>query len=622
VHASTKKKNSPPSANDDSIADATTKVGGAELRYSFTFAPDGKSAAALFHSSGGQLEVEAWRLRTGSWKPTGTGVRIGVDDQILPLRDGRILVRAGSGRGHVLVLVGPPSANAGSHKWSIRALTELPFSGVRLISAAPSDRNALAVVVTHDDGTTRLWRLLLSGELVSFPLEVAGLCKGGVWLDRCGRRLAINRSVEGRPSTAIIIDLSNQSVETLFDIGPHTADRVDLYSLHSSLVVVSTDAGGAERIGFAHLREGESLWFPEETSAPTGVRALALDPIGERLLLHEQRGVLSRLAVYDVIGRRRQALVTPRGCIRGQATWNKHGISVPWSTPMTPHTVLRRDVDSWSAQQLPEPADRIAQVVAVNGAAEPLEGIVYGGSDWRLNPRLVVALHGGPVDAWRYEYDPLFQALAKSDIAVLAVNQRGSAGYGPDHVKPIRGAWGGPDLEDVKRVIRELTGSRGALGGPAVLGISYGAYLALLAACVIPEYLTACVAFAPFLSAERLYKQGGTETLQHIDRLDGRREIVDHLGSRDVLRLADRLVVRCLLVHGRDDDVIPVEQSRTLCERLSALGRRRGRHFEYLEIENAGHDLLNGPTAETVRMAVCEFLTESVKKSVVVDKVG
>jgi hypothetical protein len=231
VHTSTTKTSSQPSAGGAIGADAMTKIDkeGAGLRYSFTFAPDGKWAAALFHSTGGQLELEVWTLRAGRWKSTGTGVRVGVDDQILPLRDGRILVRAGLGRGHVLVLVWPPGcANAGSDNWSIRTLAKLPVPGVRLISAAPGDRNALALVVTHDGGTTRLWRLLLSGELVCFPLEVAGLCGGGVWLDRCGRRIAVNRSVEARPSIPVIIDLFNHSIETLFNIGPHTDDRVQL----------------------------------------------------------------------------------------------------------------------------------------------------------------------------------------------------------------------------------------------------------------------------------------------------------------------------------------------------------------------------------------------------------
>ena len=177
-----------------------------------------------------------------------------------------------------LVLAEPPiNGNTASEKWSVRTIAELPFPGVRLISAAPSDRNSLAIMVTHDRGTTRFWRLLVSGELVCFPLEFAGLCGGGVWLDNRGRRLAVNRSVEGRPSPPVMIDLYNHKVETVFSISPNTSDRVELYSPRSSLLVVSTDAGGTEWIGFAHLRTCEQLWFPEETCSSTGMRALALD---------------------------------------------------------------------------------------------------------------------------------------------------------------------------------------------------------------------------------------------------------------------------------------------------------------------------------------------------------
>jgi dipeptidyl aminopeptidase/acylaminoacyl peptidase len=409
----------------------------------------------------------------------------------------------------------------------------------------------------------------------------------------------------------VIIDLYDQKIETVFNIGPNTTDRVELYSPRASLLVVSTDAGGKERIGFARLRARESFWFPQETSSSTGIRALALDSSGKRLLLHEQRGVLSGLAVYDIANKCRKELKTDPGCIRGGATWNSGGWSVPWSSPMIPHSVLRLDNDERSPESNRKLSHESARIVTVRGAAGFLEGIAYGGRDWWLSRRLIVALHGGPVDAWRYEYDPLLQALASQGIAVLALNPRGSAGYGCDHVKAIHGAWGGPDLDDVATVIRELSRSRGWFGGLAILGFSYGAYLALLAACVIPRYLKACVAIAPFLSAQRLYEQGNTATRQHIDRLQGRRDINDCLGSRDVLRLAGRLEARCLLIHGSNDDVIPVEQSRAFCQHLTALGRRPGRDFQYLEVKAGAHDLLSDPAADTITKAISEFVKES-----------
>ena len=345
------------------------------LRYSSTFAPDGKWAAASFETTDGHLELEIWRLRAGKWKPAGTGISVGGDSQILPLRDGRILLRSGLGHGHVLVLAEPPiNGNTASEKWSVRTIAELPFPGVRLISAAPSDRNSLAIMVTHDRGTTRFWRLLVSGELVCFPLEFAGLCGGGVWLDNRGRRLAVNRSVEGRPSPPVMIDLYNHKVETVFSISPNTSDRVELYSPRSSLLVVSTDAGGTEWIGFAHLRTCEQLWFPEETCSSTGMRALALDLSGERLLLHEQRGVLSGLAMYDIVRQCRKELTVPPGCIRGRTIWNKHGLSVPWSTPMTSHAIVRLDNDGQLPEGEPEPSDAIVRVVTVDGADDPSKG--------------------------------------------------------------------------------------------------------------------------------------------------------------------------------------------------------------------------------------------------------
>jgi dipeptidyl aminopeptidase/acylaminoacyl peptidase len=190
---------------------------------------------------------------------------------------------------------------------------------------------------------------------------------------------------------------------------------------------------------------------------------------------------------------------------------------------------------------------------------------------------------------------------------VLALNQRGSTGYGSGHVRHIRGGWGGADLDDVTAVIHALAADRGDLGGPAVLGQSYGAYLALLAACAAPDQVRACVAIAPFRSAAHLYAHGAGAVRRLIDRLDGRREITDALGPRDVARLADRVTARTLLVHGDHDEVVPVAESRALHTRF--LARRRA-DVTYLEVAGEGHDLFSGVAAGSVLATVRGFLTE------------
>lgn len=325
------------------------------------------------------------------------------------------------------------------------------------------------------------------------------------------------------------------------------------------------------------------------------------------MLLHEQCGVHSRLAVYDAGRRTRTALATPPGCLRGPAAWTRSGIEVPWSAPDVPHAMLRLRPGTPPPRLTPASGAHPARVVTVDGAAGPLEAIVYGERDWTRAPRLVIALHGGPLSAWHFEYDPLLSGLAGAGLSVLALNQRGSTGYGSGHVRHIRGGWGGPDLDDVTTVIRALAAGRGDLGGPAVLGQSYGAYLALLAACAVPEQVSTCVAVAPFRSAARLYAHGAGAVRRLIDRLDGRREITDTLGPRDVSRLADRLTARTLLVHGDRDEVIPVEESRALHTRFLALRRA---DVTYLEVPGEGHDLFSGVAAESVLATVRGFLTE------------
>src|SRR5690606_27631144 len=110
------------------------------------------------------------------------------------------------------------------------------------------------------------------------------------------------------------------------------------------------------------------------------------------------------------------------------------------------------------------------------GPAGPVEAVLY--HDWRTAPRVVVALHGGPNSSWRLDHDPVLAQLAADGTAVVAVNPRGSRGYRGAH-EALRDGWGGADLADVHAVGTAVAKERG--GPVALFGVSYGAFLALLA---------------------------------------------------------------------------------------------------------------------------------------------
>jgi dipeptidyl aminopeptidase/acylaminoacyl peptidase len=251
-----------------------------------------------------------------------------------------------------------------------------------------------------------------------------------------------------------------------------------------------------------------------------------------------------------------------------------------------------------------------ARTMELPGADQPLEAVVYGGDTWLTAQHLVVALHGGPADAWRLEFEPTLQRMAAEGLAVVAVNQRGSTGYGVQYAQALQDDWGGPDLDDVLAVLTGLTSQRTALGlEPASLfGVSYGAFLALLAACSAPEQVARCAVVAPFLSGARLLAEAGPAVQALTHRLGGAQEPADGRGARDVLRLCHRLAAPLLIVHGDQDQVVPVSQSRTLRQELLRMGCSEGTDFRYVEAAGAGHELLAEAGAPVLNELLAGFL--------------
>ena len=91
---------------------------------------------------------------------------------------------------------------------------------------------------------------------------------------------------------------------------------------------------------------------------------------------------------------------------------------------------------------------------------------------------MVLDIHGGPQSAFYDAFNPIQQVLATAGYVVLAVNPRGSSGYGIDFVKAVLGDWGGEDYRDIMAAGDEMSGrlyvDETRLG---VTGYSYGGYM-------------------------------------------------------------------------------------------------------------------------------------------------
>lgn len=587
-------------------------------RVSFSFSPAGTTAACLAADERGSWQIEVWSFGGPSprWWPVPVTGTITPSDQLIPLDDGGILLCRNRSDAHEIALLESHVGDEGAARERVlamiqsRGLRVLPSPGIELLGVA---------IATDERGCSTLWRLSLRAPHMEYVTELSGLLLGGVWLDGTGRLLAVDRAKDGGPAKAVTIDLRDGSCTPMLDVAEASNDRLLLCHPRSGLLLVSTDASGEDRLGWGRLGGPEPVRFPKTLHRPSQTaHPLTFDPDGQRVLVHFEEGVRSRLAVYTPPADHLASLEIPTGRVRGAACWRDEVAYFPFSTPTQPTSVaaarLSQAAGRSIVRRLGDTASGArwapAHIEQLEGATGPVEAIIYGGEGWRISRHLVLALHGGPISAWRFEFHLLFQRLAAAGIAVVAPNQRGSSGYGAAHTLAIRGAWGGPDLDDIRRIARPLATERSAagVGGLAVLGVSYGAFLALLVASCETDLWSHCVALAPFLSGPRLYREASPRVRMLLEQLGGCEELRDNLGPRDVLQLCHGIRAELLVAHGDQDTVIPVTQARALQRRLLELGKREGRDFQYLEIPGGRHELLDIADANTLHQQIVCFL--------------
>ncbi len=572
-------------------------------RVNVAFSAHGRWGACL-RADDEDLALEQWTLASEEAVcQTIPDIAVTRRTHPLPLDDGRILLLRSKGTStsgrHALMLLQP-----GGRGILRQRLADIPGLGGYLVPSPSSGQLGFLVTIDDPEHST-IWRLSASPPHVELILRIPGTLSGGVWLDGDRSVLAVNQSGVNCCSSGIVVDLPQRSWRRIWSVSDASIDRIVLANQRSKLLIVTTNSAGEERLGWGILGNS-TVHFPETLHRAGYVRqALALDEPGERLLVREVAGAVSRLLVYRPADDRLTPVASPPGTISAPASWTGDLIRLQFSAPDQPPTLatvrlgtarlesrprwsVSRDDQRGGNSRGGQPAWAQAELIELPGPAGPIEAITYGGPDWRCCQHLVVALHGGPLSSWRFEFDPLFQSLDQAGAAVVAPNYRGSAGYGDEHLRAVVGNWGGPDLQDVLHLGRSLDNERGRhhLPKPVVLGASYGAFLALLAASHEPELWSACVALAPFLSGPSLHRCADIAVRHRIEQLGGLTRIDDAIGPRDVLRVCPSLSAPLLLIHGIKDATIPVEQSRLLRRRLSDLGQTEGIDFEYLEADS------------------------------------
>lgn len=226
------------------------------------------------------------------------------------------------------------------------------------------------------------------------------------------------------------------------------------------------------------------------------------------------------------------------------------------------------------------------------------------------NLPLIVFPHGGPEARDWPGYNWWVQGMASRGYAVLQVNFRGSDGFGRAFRDAGIGEWGAKMQTDLSDGVRYLK-DRGLIDPRRVciVGGSYGGYAALAGATLDQGVYRCAASYAGVSDLPRLMAyekaRGGRLTAQYLQSFVGVAKADDPLlAARSPARIAAKTEIPVLLIHGKDDTVVPVSQSRVMYQALRAAGRPS----EYVELEGEDHWLTSGGTRQRTLEAIMTFV--------------
>jgi dipeptidyl aminopeptidase/acylaminoacyl peptidase len=370
----------------------------------------------------------------------------------------------------------------------------------------------------------------------------------------------------------------------------YASERSGFYELH----VVGRDGDGDRQITSARADHSEQEWHPD------GTRILAVR--SERNRFH--------LVAVGVEGGSAETLA--RGGSWSSPHWTAFGDVVAAYHDHATAPELRRVAPGAEPTTIHAPAPRAIRR-APYAALEEVAFASFDGLEipaFLLRPRsvssarpaaAVVYPHGGPTDAYGDEWDGHAQYFVDRGYAWLALNFRGSTGYGRDFERLNHHVWGVDDTRDCLAAadfLRTLDWIDG--GRLAIFGASYGSYMALLSVTDDPEHRFRCAATKyGDCDIETSWAQGDRTGVQDLERMMGPPSLAReaYRAGSPYHRLAN-IEVPLLIAHGERDERVSPEQSEQLVARLRQLGKT----FEYVTYPTEAHGLLRaGPQLDFYR---------------------
>ena len=224
------------------------------------------------------------------------------------------------------------------------------------------------------------------------------------------------------------------------------------------------------------------------------------------------------------------------------------------------------------------------------------------------NLPVVVLPHGGPHARDTEGFDWWAQAIASRGYAVLQPNFRGSTNKDRAFLEAGYGEWGGKMQTDLSDGLAYLA-KQGVVDAKraCIMGASYGGYAAL-AGITLQQGIYRCAVSVAGVSDLR--KMVATDVRESVGDKMIKRSLKRRIGSgkelKDVSprRFAGKVTVPVMLIHGKDDVVVPYSQSTIMADAL----KDAGKPYEMVTLDGEDHWLSKSDTRLKMLKAAVAFV--------------
>jgi dipeptidyl-peptidase-4 len=246
--------------------------------------------------------------------------------------------------------------------------------------------------------------------------------------------------------------------------------------------------------------------------------------------------------------------------------------------------------DPYGKSGVPKP--EFLRITAADGETE-LYGLLYKPSDFdpaRSYP-LVIDAYGGPLISTIAPRFGSYEAQTEFGVLVAKLDNRGTPGRGKKFEGATYMKLGGADVDDQAQLVKELS-KRSYVDSKrvAIMGHSYGGYMALMAVLRYPLLFQVAVAGAPptdWRQYDTIYTERSMRTPQ---------ENPEGYDAGSAVKLAAGLKGRVLLLHGMVDD--NVHPSNTFA--IAQVWQQASIPFEMMLFPNSDHGI-GSPAYESTK---------------------